>query len=197
MNCGKHELALFRMSFLADDYLKDPLKQLLHDKCAHVLRDDIHIAFTQGVQEKIGNVSTDGELVDDENKSMPLLRRLRLDDRNLHFGEMAGEGGHGSVNIYRSSKEPALSVAVKSPIAKDNVLETLAQCQRELALHLQAQVIARANEDDIQDLLMQMLDPDEDRQTSLADALVHPLFADETLGSTEARELIRSVGGLH
>ena len=43
---------------------------------------------------------------------------------------------------------------------------------------------------------MNMLDPNEDRRASLADALAHPLFADEALGSAEARELIRGVGGL-
>ena len=144
-NCGKHELALFRMSFLADDHLKDPLKQLLHDKCAHVMRDDIHAAFSQGLQEAIGNVTTDGKLIADENQPATLLQSLRLDDRKLRFGDTAGKGAHGSVNIYRSSSEPALSVAVKSPITDDDALKTLAQCRHELASHLQAQGIGHEN----------------------------------------------------
>lgn len=147
-NCGKHELALFRMSFLVDrdDELKEPLKQLLADKCGHRLREDVFTAFCRGLQEAIGNVSTDGKRIADENLADPPLESLRLEERKFRFSDRAGTGAHGSVNIYRSTSGTVASVAVKSPLAHDDdSLQTLAQCQRELALHLQAQGMGHDN----------------------------------------------------
>ena len=147
-NCGKHELALFRMSFLVDrdEQLKAPLKQLLSEKCAHRLREDIFAAFSQGLQEAIGNVSTDGKRIATENADDAPLASLRVDGLKLRFADSAGTGAHGSVNIYRSSSDPDWSVAVKSPLSLDgDWLHTLAQCQRELGLHLQAQGIGHEN----------------------------------------------------
>ncbi len=144
--CGKHELAMFRMSFFDDKALQGPLKELLDDKCSHKLRDDIFAAFSQGLQETIGNVSTDGKRIASENPNDAPLRSLRLDDRKMYFGDFAGKGAHGSVTIYRSDSEPALSVALKSPIdLADQSDAVLNRCRSELQLHLQAQGIGHGN----------------------------------------------------
>ncbi len=145
-NCGKHELAMFRMSFFDDKALQQPLKDLLDDKCSHRLRDDVYAAFSQGLQETIGNVSTDGKRVASENPNDGPLRTLYLDDRKIRFSDFAGQGAHGSVNIYRSTGEPALSVAVKSPVdPADDSIKVLNRCRSELQLHLQAQGMGHEN----------------------------------------------------
>ena len=54
----------------------------------------------------------------------------------------------------------------------------------------------RSDEAEIQDLLMHLLDPNEDRRASTTDALAHPLFADDDIGSGAVRALIRRIGGM-
>lgn len=145
-NFGKHELANFRMSFFDDKVMQGPLKDLLKDKCSHRLREDISAAFSQGLQEAIGNVSTDGKHIASENPNDAPLQNLRLDDRKLRFGDFAGKGAHGSVNIYRSTSDPAFSVAVKSPInSEEESDEVLNRCRSELQLHLEAQGMGHEN----------------------------------------------------
>lgn len=145
-NFGKHELAMFRMSFFDDKALQNPLRDLLRDKCSHRLRDDIYEAFNQGLQETIGNVSTDGKRIPSENPNDAPLQTLHLDERKMRFADLAGKGAHGSVSIYRSTSEPVFSMAVKSPInLEDESIEVLNRCRSELQLHLQAQGIGHEN----------------------------------------------------